>query len=47
MGHHPGDIAQTQSYNQQGLAPITWMLIIAGLIILVFVVYYLIKSRKK
>lgn len=46
MGHHPGDIAPIQGYSGTGLAPITWMLIIAGITILVFVIYYIMKINK-
>ena len=46
MGHHPGDIAPVQAYSGTGLAPITWMWIIAGIIVLVFVIYYIIKINK-
>ena len=47
MGHHPGDItAPVQAYSGSGLAPVTWMLIVIGLFILGFVIYYLIKINK-
>ena len=47
MGHHPGDVtAPVQAYSGTGIATITWMLIIAGIFILGFVIYYILKIRK-
>ena len=47
MGHHPGDItAPVQAYSGTGLAPITWMLIIIGIAILGFIIYYVLKINK-
>ena len=52
MGHHPGDVGgaipQGIPYSGgSGLSPITWMLIIAGIVIVGMIIYYFLKLKKE
>ena len=49
MGHHPPIGVQqvpTQATTTGGMTPVTWILILVGIAVLAFVVYYTIQIAK-